>query len=97
MKTKIILIALGIILLGVTTGAVAGQYQKYKQEQALATSQANKKEADAKTAHQVEINSLNARITLLKAECNKGALAYGLLPLATRTKTLPPNCQVLEQ
>lgn len=93
MKTKIVLIVTGALILGLLVAGVAVQYQKYKQEQAHAAALVTEERKKADNSHQVELNGWKARHDVLKAECEKGLVAYGLLPLSTRGRTTQPNCQ----
>lgn len=95
MKTKIALLSLTAVLVGFLVTGVAIQYQKYKQEQAQVSQEQKIKAEAVTTENKVEINSLNARVNVLLAECQKGVSAHGLLPLATREKTVKPDCGVI--
>lgn len=91
MRTKLLILAL-VLLTAVAIGGVVGQYQKYTNQQAQQERQAAQKLAADKAAQQAEQNGFVARYNALYAECQKGVVAYGLLPLTTRNKTVQPSC-----
>jgi hypothetical protein len=94
MRTKIVLAALVLLIGGFIGVGVAAQQQKYKQEQAQLAQVQTDKQSERDIAHKVEINSWAGRYEALKAECQKGLAAYGLLTSPIKSKTAEPNCNI---
>lgn len=96
MKTKIVIWCGLAVIIGLLAFGISVQYQKYKQQKAQDASTQQEQANKAQTAlsdKTKELETANVTIASLRAECEKGLAAYGLLPATTKTKTAQPDCQ----
>lgn len=97
MIRKILLVALAaVVVLGAGVAATLHyeKYQNKKSAEAQATQQVEaNKVAEVKAAADAEYQALVGRFNALRAECDKGKVAYDQLPTYLKNRVPSPVCQ----